>query len=184
MPVMELSTLPDPATATDPLAIQAFTEIQQELGFGIVPNIFRSMAHNPALLAANWQKFKHTILVGTLPRTVKEMLGVIVSDANRSMYAKLVHLHSLSVQGVQELWLQHLTNPDSDDSTLPDSLRAMIAFTRQAARDPQGLTDAHYQDLEDSGLSESEIAEVIATIDLFQSVNAYTDLARVPIDRI
>jgi len=163
---------------------QVFDEIQQELGFGIVPNIFRSMAHNPALLAANWQKFKHTILHGSLPRTVKEMLGVIVSDTNHSLYAKMVHLHSLSVQGVQELWLQHLTNPESDDSSLPYSLQAMIAFTRQAARDPRGLTDAHYLALDEAGLSELEIAEVVATIDLFQSVNAYTDLARVPIDRI
>jgi uncharacterized peroxidase-related enzyme len=176
--------LADPATATDPIVRQVFDEIQQELGFGIVPNIFRSMAHNPALLAANWQKFKHTILHGSLPRTVKEMLGVIVSDANRSMYAKLVHLHSLSVQGVQELWLRHLTDPDSDNSSLPDTLRAMIAFTRQAARDPQGLTEGHYRAIEEAGLSDAELREVIATIDLFQSVNAYTDLARVPIDQI
>ncbi len=176
--------LADPATATDPIVPQVFDEIQQELGFGIVPNIFRSMAHNPALLAANWQKFKHTILHGSLPRTVKEMLGVIVSDANRSMYAKLVHLHSLSVQGVQELWLRHLTDPDSDNSSLPDTLRAMIAFTRQAARDPQGLTEGHYRAIEEAGLSDAELREVIATIDLFQSVNAYTDLARVPIDQI
>jgi uncharacterized peroxidase-related enzyme len=184
---MSAATFPalsDPETVTDPIVRQVFAEIQQELGFGIVPNVFRSMAHNPPLLAANWQKFKHTILHGALPRTVKEMLGVIVSDANRSMYAKLVHLHSLSVQGVQELWLRHLTDPDSDDSGLPDTLRAIIAFTRQAARDPQGLTEGHYRALEEAGVSDAELHEVIATIDLFQSVNAYTDLARIPIDRI
>lgn len=174
----------DTDTVGDPLVQQVYAEIQQELGFGIVPNIFSSMAHNPHLLAANWQKFKYTILVGSLPRTVKEMLGVIVSDANRSVYARAVHLHSLSVQGVQELWLQHLTDPEIDDSTLPDTLRAMIAFTRQAARDPHGLTDSHYANLEEAGVNAAEVAEVIATIDLFQSVNAYTDLARVPIDRI
>jgi uncharacterized peroxidase-related enzyme len=184
MSVATPPALPDPATVTDPLVRQVFAEIQQELGFGIVPNVFRSMAHNPPLLAANWQKFKHTILVGTLPRTVKEMLGVIVSDANKSTYARLVHLHSLSVQGVQELWLRHLTDPESDDSSLPDTLRAMIAFTRQAARDPQRLTECHYRALEESGITDDELREVVATIDLFQSVNAYTDLARVPIDRI
>lgn len=80
--------------------------------------------------------------------------------------------------------MRHLTDPASDDSTLPDALRAMIAFTRQAARDPHGLTDAHYRALAEAGLSEMEVGEVIATIDLFQSVNAYTDLARVPIDQI
>ena len=95
--------LVDPATATDPLARATFDEIQRELGFGMVPNLFRSMGANAPLLAANWAKFKATILQGRLPRTVKEMLGVVVSDVNRSEYAKQVHLHSLSVQGVQEL---------------------------------------------------------------------------------
>jgi hypothetical protein len=121
--------LAHPATATDPILRRVFAEIQQELGFGIVPNIFRSMAHNPPLLAANWQKFQHTILHGSLPRTVKEMIGVIVSGTNRNLYARMAYLHSLSV-------------------------------------------------------SDAELHEIVATIDLFQSMNAYTDLARVPIDRI
>ncbi len=73
--------LVEPATATDPLARQTFDEIQRELGFGMVPNIFRSMGSNPALLSANWQKFKSTILEGSLPRTVKEMIGVVVSES-------------------------------------------------------------------------------------------------------
>jgi uncharacterized peroxidase-related enzyme len=184
MSVAAFPVLANPESATDPVVCQVFAEIQQELGFGIVPNIFRSMAHNPPLLAANWQKFKHTILQGALPRTVKEMIGVIVSNRNRSGYARMVHLHSLSVQGVHALWLRHLTDPESDDSSLPDTLRAIIAFTRQAARDPQGLTSGHYRALEEAGVSDAELHEVIATIDLFQSVNAYTDLARVPIDRI
>lgn len=99
-----IAPAPAPAAETDPTVRRVFGEIQGELGFGIVPNIFRSMAAHPALLAANGEKFRQTILVGALPRTVKEMLGVIVSDHNRSQYARLVHLHSLSVQGVQELW--------------------------------------------------------------------------------
>ncbi len=55
------------------------------------------MGSNPALLSANWQKLKATILEGSLPRTVKEMIGVIVSDVSGSEYAKQIHLHSLSV---------------------------------------------------------------------------------------
>ena len=40
--------LVEPATVTDPLARQTFDEIQRELGFGMVPNISRSMGSNPA----------------------------------------------------------------------------------------------------------------------------------------
>ncbi len=120
--------LVDPSTASDPLAQQVFNEIEQELGFGMVPNIFRSMGSNPALLAANWQKFKATILQGQLPRAVKEMIGVVVSTANQSEYAKQVHLHSLGVQGVQDLWLQQIADEHLGDTALPETIRAIVAF--------------------------------------------------------
>jgi len=176
--------LVDPATATDPLAQQTFREIEQELGFGMVPNIFRSMGGQPRLLAANWQKFKATILQGSLPRNVKEMVGVVVSTINHSEYAKQVHLHSLSVQGVEALWLQQLANEDLSDTSLPDTIQAMVTFARVAARDPLALGAEHYAALIDAGLTDDEVYELIATIDLFQSVNSYTDLARVPIDQL
>jgi uncharacterized peroxidase-related enzyme len=176
--------LVDPDTATDPLAQQTFHEIEQELGFGMVPNIFRSMGRQPRLLAANWQKFKATILQGSLPRNVKEMIGVVVSTVNRSDYAKQVHLHSLSVQGVETLWLQQLASDDLHDTALPDTIQAMVAFARVAARDPHALGTEHYAALTDAGLTGDEVYELIATIDLFQSVNSYTDLARVPIDQL
>ncbi len=176
--------LVEPATVTDPLARQTFDEIQRELGFGMVPNIFRSMGSNPALLSANWQKFKATILEGSLPRTVKEMIGVVVSDVAGSDYAKQVHLHSLSVQGVQSLWLRQLTADSTDESALPDTLRALVRFARKAAIDPRQITAADFETLTDEGMSEAECFEVIAAIDLFKSVNTYTDLARVEIDSL
>ncbi len=182
--MQQFAPLVDPATATDPLAQQTFHEIEQELGFGMVPNIFRSMGGQPQLLAANWQKFKATILQGSLPRNVKEMVGVVVSTINRSEYAKQVHLHSLSVQGVETLWLQQLANDDLHNTALPDTIQAMVVFARVAARDPHALTEDHYVALQDAGLTDDEVYELIATIDLFQSVNSYTDLARVPIDQL
>ncbi len=163
---------------------QTYHEIEQELGFGIVPNIFRSMSEYPPLLAANWQKFKATILGGQLPRSVKEMLGVTVSHVNGSKYAKAVHLHSLSVQGVHDLWLQQLIADELEEDTLPETIQAMVLFARKAAQRASSLGMEDINALRDAGLSDSEIFEVIATVDLFQSVNAYTDLMGVEIDNI
>lgn len=176
--------LVDPATATDRRAQQAFAEIQQELGFGMVPNIFRSMGSNPALLETHWKKFRATILEGQLPRTVKEMIGVVVSDVHGSEYAKQVHMHSLSVQGVQALWIAQLTAAEPADGALPDTLAALVAFARKAAQDPLSIGDDDFAALQDAGLSPGECLEVVGTIDLFKSVNAYTDLADVEIDAI
>jgi len=89
--------------AENPRVAQVFHEIETELGFGMVPNIFKSMAENPAALAAHWAMFKYTILDGELTRVAKEMVGVVVSTVNKSEYAAKVHMHSLGVQGVWPL---------------------------------------------------------------------------------
>lgn len=85
---------------------------------------------------------------------------------------------------MQGLWLQQLTADSADESALPDTLRALIRFARKAAIDPRQITAADIATLTDEGLSEAECFEVIATIDLFKSVNTYTDLVRVEIDSL
>lgn len=171
-------------TSNDPLVQKTYHEIEQELGFGMVPNIFRSMSTHPIILAANWQKFKATILGGQLPRSVKEMLGVTVSHINGSEYAKQVHLHSLSVQGVHDLWLQQLLADELEEDTLPETIQAMVVFARKAAQRSSAMGADDVNALREAGLSDTEIFEVITTVDLFQSVNAYTDLMGVEVDNI
>src|SRR4051795_11616120 len=80
------------ADARDPEVAKVYDEVRQELGFGIVPNIFKSMAIRPTLLRANWDKFRATILQGYLPRTLKEMVGILISQTNNSEYAMRVHM--------------------------------------------------------------------------------------------
>ncbi|MFB8792307.1 MAG: hypothetical protein U7123_26525 [Potamolinea sp.] len=87
---------------TDPKVKAVYDEIIAELGFGIVPNLFKSMAINPEFLEGNWKKFRSTILQGDVPRTIKEMIGVAISQHNNSQYALKVHLHGLSALGISE----------------------------------------------------------------------------------
>jgi hypothetical protein len=60
--------LVDPAGATDPVVRAVFDEIERELGFGIVPNLSRALAGQPAVLRATWDLFRATVLKGELPR--------------------------------------------------------------------------------------------------------------------
>lgn len=169
--------------ATDPLVIQVYQEIRQELGFGIVPNIFKSMAIRPTLLQAHWNKFRATILQGYLPRTLKEMIGVLISQVNQSEYALRVHLHGLSALGMSDAVLQALVS-DFERCPLPDREKLILQFGLLAATDPLQITAAHVAALREHALSDAEIFEVIATADLFASINAYTDSAAVEIDAL
>lgn len=168
---------------TDEKAKTIYEEIRTELGFGIVPNLFKSMASNPDLLEANWKKFRATILQGDVPRTLKEMVGVAISQANHSEYALRVHLHGLSALGMSEEVLQTLVS-DFNACPLPKREKAVINFGLLAATQPQALSEQDYEDLRELGLDDAEIFEIVATADLFSGVNRYTDAIALEIDAL
>lgn len=168
---------------TDPKAKAVYEEILAELGFGIVPNLFKSMSISPDFLEASWKKFRSTILQGNVPRTLKEMIGIAISQANASQYALQVHLHGLSALGISEEVLQTLVS-DFDNCPLPEREKAVIRFGLLAATHPDQLAGADYQHLQELGLDQSEIFELIATANLFTEVNQYTDAIGLEIDNL
>ncbi|MBW4633496.1 MAG: peroxidase-related enzyme [Iphinoe sp. HA4291-MV1] len=176
-PIIEYEQLSNPKVKA------IYEEIQVELGFGIVPNLFKSMAINPEVLEANWKKFRSTILKGDVPRTLKEMLGIAISQANNSPYALNVHLHGLSSLGMSEEVLRTLVS-DFAACPLPEREKAVISFGLKAATEPHKLTSKDYQHLYNLGLDDSEIFEIVATADLFTSINRYTDSISLEIDTL
>ncbi len=175
----------DPAEQLDPVIRETYGEIERELGFGIVPNIFRSLGTQPAILRSTWHLFRATILQGQLPRIVKELIGTAVSAANRSPYALAVHMHSLGVQGVDQQVIQLVAHDRLNETLLAPSVIALLRIASKAARQgPQSIDAADMQQLCDVDLTQEEIHEAFATIQLFQYVNTLTDLAQVPIDAI
>ncbi len=168
---------------TDPKVKAVYDEIVAELGFGIVPNLFKSMAINPDWLEANWKQFKSTMLQGNIPRTLKEMIGVAISQHNNSQYALQVHLHGLSALGMSEEVLRLLVS-DFDACPLPVREKAVIEFGVLAATQPKALTAAHYDRLKSLGLDQVEIFEIINTANLFTGVNQYTDAIGLEIDKL
>jgi uncharacterized peroxidase-related enzyme len=169
---------------TDPVASRVYGEIESELGFGIVPNVFRAMASCPPFLEANWNAFRATVLHGTLPRLVKEMIGVVVSTVHNSDYARLVHLHSLGLQGVADDVLEALSSGKTEYPSLSPSTVAVLRFSQKAAQDAGSIGDADLKSLTDAGLTSDEIFEVLATIQIFSAVNLFTDVAAVELDKI
>ena len=168
---------------TDPKVREIYNQIKAELGFGMVPNIFKSMATFPDFLEANWVQFRGTILKGHLPRTLKEMVGIAISQANDSQYALNVHLHGLSALGISEEVLRLLV-ADFPNCPLPEREKSVISFGLKAGTRPLEMEDSDFQHLRDLGLDESEIFEIVATANLFTGVNQYTDSIDLEIDSL
>lgn len=161
---------------------RVFKQIEAELGFNMVPNVFKAMAPNPGFLEAMWGMFRCVVIDGRLPRVVKEMIGIVVSYVHDSSYARDVHLHSLTVQGIDKDVLGVLARGDTPSRGLPPAHAAVLAFARVAATAPTGIPDASREALVRAGLDQEEILEVIATISLFSAINAFTDTANIQLD--
>ncbi len=84
----------DEEVSADALAV--FTEIREVRQTDFINNFWRSLAHDPALLRATWDRLKVVMAPGALDPLVKEMLYVAVSTANGCEYC--VHSHTAAAR--------------------------------------------------------------------------------------
>jgi alkylhydroperoxidase/carboxymuconolactone decarboxylase family protein YurZ len=68
------------------LVREVYEDIQRVRGRGRVSNLFKSYAHFPELLKANWEQSKAVMSDGALSHRFKEGLAVAISAANGCSY--------------------------------------------------------------------------------------------------
>lgn len=169
------------------LVQQTFEQIEQELGAGMVPRIFQLLEPHPMILVHLWGQFRATILHGHLPRVLKEMIGLVVATATHCDYVQVVHLHSLSLQGMNEQALEAVKQGDYGAEAIGTVARNALRFaalttaTRAAyasigSNNWQELRQQTTQALEDTNLEEEEKFELVATVALFEQICTVANL--------
>ncbi len=79
-----------------PEARAVFDDIREVRQTDFINNFWRSLANDPALLRATWDRLKVVMAPGALDPLVKEMLYVAVSTANGCEYC--VHSHTAAAK--------------------------------------------------------------------------------------
>lgn len=158
-----------------------FDEIQSV--FGMIPNLFRTAAHFPPLLEANWRKFKAVMVGGKLPRKVKEIIALLVSKDNGCQYCVEAHTKALKAIGVRETELDAIYNENLERTELSVKEIHLITFARTANRAPNGIPESIFQRLRNSGATDVEIVEALGVMETFVGFNKFLDALAVEIDR-
>ncbi len=159
-----------------------YSKIRSELGYGFVPNLFKTMAISPTILRGNWEKVKFTFLSGKVPRTVKEMICVTVSAANRNNYCLKIHLNGLKIMGIDEKVCDGLQQGDLDKLHVPERIKIILKFAIKLSQNPNAVTDKDFNGLRDRGLTEEEILEIVCTTNLINLFNNFAETASVDLD--
>ncbi len=152
-----------------------------EKAFGWVPNIFKTYAHFPPLLKANWEKVKAIMMGGSLQRELKEALALVVSDANACQYCIAAHGLALQQLGFSRQRIEALVKNLEGSGFQPKELK-FLELARKSTRDANSVTDQDIDELLQLGWSESEIVEAQGVMELFTGFNKFLDSLAVDID--
>ena len=170
--------------AVDPSSVQnqvseIFAEI--ESAFGKVPNLFRTYAHHPALLEANWRKVKNLMMQGELTRRAKEAIAVLVSKDNGCDYCVAAHEAALRAIGVSAEEIRAMEQ-DLEKTDFDRKEKALIEFAHRANIAPLRVEDDEVKALKRLGASDGEIVEALGAMELFTGFNKFLDTLQVEID--
>ena len=126
-----------------------FEDLKASLSAPFIPNVFRSIAHDPTILHGSWQMVKANLTQGILPRTVKEMIFIVVAHERSCSYCETAHRALGKHFGVDKNTLDNLlSNLNEVD---PASTREVLAFALKVSQHAYKVIDADYAKLEDAG---------------------------------
>ncbi|NGZ94735.1 MAG: peroxidase [Nitrospira sp. WS110] len=150
--------------AAHPKAAELLTGIHRQLG--VMPNIFRTLAHAPAALSA-YLNFAKSLGSGTLSAATREQIALAVAGTNRCGYCASAHTAMARQTGVSAEELGRNLNAKSEDPRT----QAVLTFVNRIVSSRGNVTDTDLAQVRAAGLSDGEVVEIIANI----AVNIFTN---------
>ncbi len=161
-----------PGTAS-PEVEAIYQEIKQ--AFGMIPNLFKTYAHHPPLLEANWHKVKRVMMEGALSRKTKESIALLVSKDNGCKYCVAAHSGALKAIGTSAEEISKIET-DLDKADFSAKERSLINFARKANRAALDVSDAEFAALRQAGALDAEIIEALGVMEVFTAFNKFLDV--------
>jgi uncharacterized peroxidase-related enzyme len=141
-------------------AARVYEEIRETLGIVFVPNFFKTLANSPTALRATWEAYRNVSWRGNVPTVLKEMMFVAISAARKCHYCETAHLAFCKLLGSDSETRRSLV--EDLDAIRPRRSAEAVKFAVKAALNPAEMDSADYQGLRDHGISDAEIAEILA----------------------
>ena len=85
-----------------------FNEIKKSRKISKIPNFWRSIAHNPALLERTWNNLKAIMKDGALDSVTKELIYVAVSITNNCDYCIRSHTTAAKKKGATDQMIKEM----------------------------------------------------------------------------
>lgn len=162
---------------------EVYEDSMRTLGIPFVLNWLKCQGENPVILKGNWEKLKHTLLMGDVPNILKQIIIHNISKKKACNYCATVHgifANSMSSALTEEEGFVLTDNLDSD--VIPSSYKVAIKTITSAALNPQSFTEENVEALGAEGFTSTEIIELLSLADLVNMVTTIADISGIKVD--
>src|SRR5215469_1861852 len=128
-------------------------------GIGSIPNMFRLLAASPATLEA-YLTYNRALSHGALPAKIREQIALVAAETNGCDYCASAHTAlgkraGLSQDDITKALGGGAADPKAD---------AAVRFAKLILEKRGRISDSDFSRVEQAGLSEAEIAEIVAHV--------------------
>lgn len=146
---------------------------------GVVPNMFKTLAHTPALALATAGYLKALLSDGALPGFYKELVAMRLSVLLGSDYATKAHALSARQKGATELQISAVRG-DYESGPFTEAEKTGFRAAERLHRSAEEITDEFFATLKQN-FSDPQIIELVATAAAFELFPRFVDALRIPI---
>jgi uncharacterized peroxidase-related enzyme len=173
-----MSRIPLPVLITDtPVAAQPLLEaVQQQLG--VVPNLFRTVAHSPAALEA-YLGLSAALGKGALPAATRERVALAVAQINGCNYCLAAHSYlGRNLAKLDDAEIAANRRGTSRDAKADAAVRFAAAVVQTRGH----VSDAALQAVRAAGYDHAQIIEIVMHVALNTWTNYVNEVAQTEID--
>jgi uncharacterized peroxidase-related enzyme len=146
---------------------------------GVVPNMFKTLAHTPALALATAGYLKALLSDGALAGSYKELIATRLSVLLGSEYAIKAHALSARQKGASEAQIA-AARGDYENGPFTEVEKLGFRAAERLHRSAAEITDEFFETLKQH-FTDSQIVELIATAAAFELFPRFVDGLRIPI---
>lgn len=161
----------------DATGVQETLLSQVKKSHGAVPNMTKTMANSPAVLAGYLQ-LSGALAGGKLGANTRERIALVMAQLNECDYCLSAHTlmspkAGLSAEDIADARKGNASDPRND---------AILKFTAAAVRDHGSATTEQISDLRAAGVTDEEIGEIVGVIALNTMTNFFNKITDVDIE--
>lgn len=144
---------------------------------GMVPNLFKTFAHSPAVLQY-YLNGSEALAGGALSAALREQIALVTAGANTCDYCASAHTLMGKGAGLAAAEMaSNLQGRASDAKT-----QAALTFAAAIVQERGRVSDAHLQAVRAAGFSEAEVVEIVANVAANIFTNYFNHVADTAVD--